>query len=168
MNHPKLEFCALLTMAGWLRHRGYAAKSAVCCRSRRGGVLHCSICANPPPFSGHRKAQEPVCIEAFCPEASVERFDESIVSRLAGPGEVQRDAALASPDVEIARHELGALVDPDRRRESHFIADSFQYLHDISAAEGETWGQRWREARDNVDDREHPKSTTPRQRRSTI
>jgi hypothetical protein len=22
LDHPKLEFCALLTMAGWLRHRG--------------------------------------------------------------------------------------------------------------------------------------------------
>jgi hypothetical protein len=52
------------------------------------------------------KAQEPVGIESFLPEASVERLDESVVGRLPRAGEVQRDAALIGPDVEIARHEL--------------------------------------------------------------
>ena len=86
-------------------------------------------------FLGVGKAKEPVGVETFLTEASVERLDECVVGGLAGPGEVQRDAALVGPDVEIARHELGALIDTDRRRESHFIADSFQYLHDIGAAE---------------------------------
>jgi hypothetical protein len=35
------------------------------------------------------------------------------------------------------------LIDADRRRKSHFIADKFQDLHDIGAAEGEPWLQRW-------------------------
>src|SRR6516162_9438252 len=109
------------------------------------------------------KAQEPVGIEAFLPEASIERFDEGIVCGFAGPGEVQRDAALIGPDVKISRHELAALIDTDRRRESHCIADSFQDLHDIGAAEGEPRCQRRREAGENVDDREHPKLAPRRQ-----
>jgi len=43
-----------------------------------------------------------------------ERLDESVVGRLPRAGEVQRDAALIGPDVEIARHELGAVVGNDR------------------------------------------------------
>src|SRR5207237_9876338 len=66
-------------------------------------------------FLGVGKAKEPVGVETFLPEASVERLDECVVGGLAGPGEVQRDAALVGPDVEIARHELGALIDTDRK-----------------------------------------------------
>ena len=81
-------------MAGWLRHRGYAARSA-CCRLPLHFFLR--VC----------KAHEPVGIEAFLPEASVERFDEGIVCGFAGPGEVQRDAASIGPEGKISRHELG-------------------------------------------------------------
>src|SRR4051794_24222890 len=114
-------------------------------------------------FLGVGKAQEPIGIEAFLPEAAVERLDESVVGRLPRSREVQRDAALIGPDVEIARHELGALIDADRRRESHFIADPFQYLHDIGAAEREPRLQRRRKAGEDVDNREHPKSASGRQ-----
>ena len=75
----------------------------------------------------------------------------------------QRNAALIGPDIEISRDELGALIDADRRRESHFIADPFQYLHDIGAAEGEPRFQRRRETGEDVDDREHPKLASRRQ-----
>lgn len=50
-------------------------------------------------FLGVRKAEEPVRVEAFGPEAAVEGLDEGVVGRLAQPGEVQRDAALIGPQV---------------------------------------------------------------------
>ena len=53
-------------------------------------------------------------VQAFCPELAVERFDEGVVGWFAGPGEVKGDAALVRPQIQVARHELGALVDPDR------------------------------------------------------
>ena len=109
------------------------------------------------------KAQEPVSIEALRPEAPIECFDERIVGRFSRPREVERNAALIGPQAEITRDELSALIDPDRRRESHFIADPFQYIHDVGAAEGEPWLQRRREAGEDVDDREDPKLAAGRQ-----
>src|SRR5262245_17680215 len=37
------------------------------------------------------KAQEPVRVETFCPEATVEGFDESVIGGFAGPAEIERD-----------------------------------------------------------------------------
>lgn len=45
MDHPELELFAVITLAGWMRRRGFAAKSSLCCRWRHGAVLRCSICA---------------------------------------------------------------------------------------------------------------------------
>src|SRR5262249_42278725 len=42
----------------------------------------------------------------------------AIVGGLARSGEVEREPALISPQIKIAWHELGALVDLDHRRES--------------------------------------------------
>jgi hypothetical protein len=64
---------------------------------------------------------------------------------------IQREK-LQNPAVWLATMELGhshALIDPDRRREAHLPADSFEYLHNISAAECETRFQR-RGERENV------------------
>ena len=41
-------------------------------------------------------------VQAFRPELAIEGFDEGIVGRLAGTGEVERDATLIGPEVEIA------------------------------------------------------------------
>ena len=97
------------------------------------------------------KAHEPVCVQTLRSELAVEGLNEAVVGRLTRPREVQRDPALVGPEVEIARHELGALIDTDRRRESHFIANLFQYLHDVDAAESEPWLQRWREAGERIE-----------------
>ena len=40
-------------------------------------------------FGASARRQEPVGVQAFRPEAAVERLDERIVGRLAGPGEVR-------------------------------------------------------------------------------
>ena len=39
-------------------------------------------------FAGVGKRQEPVSVQAFGPELAVESFDEAVVRRLTGPGEV--------------------------------------------------------------------------------
>lgn len=57
-------------------------------------------------FSRIRKRQEPVGIQAFCPESAFERFNVSIVCRFPRPGKVERDPALASPEVHVAGDEL--------------------------------------------------------------
>ena len=62
------------------------------------------------------KAHEPVSVQTFGPELAVERLDEGVVGRLAGPGEVERHAFRVGPQVEIAGDELGALIDTDRAR----------------------------------------------------
>ncbi len=46
-------------------------------------------------------AQEPVGVEAFFPEAFVERFDEGIIGRL------PRNASLIGPDAEIVVSRAG-------------------------------------------------------------
>jgi hypothetical protein len=50
-------------------------------------------------------------------------------------GEVERDAALISPEVEVAGDKLCALIDPDCFRETDLTADLFEYLHNVRAAE---------------------------------
>lgn len=64
-------------------------------------------------FASVVKAHEPVRIEALRPELAVERLDEGIVGRLAGSGEIERDALLVGPEVEVARDKFRALVNPN-------------------------------------------------------
>lgn len=56
---------------------------------------------------------EPVLVQTFRPEASINGFDEGIVRRLAGPREVKDHPALVSPEVHAARVELAALIDAE-------------------------------------------------------
>ena len=48
------------------------------------------------------EAHEPMRVQTFRSEFAVERLDEGVVSGLSRSGEVERDAALISPEVEIA------------------------------------------------------------------
>src|SRR6266540_2740575 len=59
-----------------------------------------------------------------------------------------------SPEVEIARNELSALIDPDRFRKSELPADVFEDLDNIGPAEVEPRFDRRRVARERVDDRQ--------------
>ena len=60
---------------------------------------------------GHR--QEPVRVQAFRSQSTVERFNEGVVRRLARPREIKRHALQVSPQIKLTRDELAALVDPD-------------------------------------------------------
>src|SRR3546814_1403848 len=51
------------------------------------------------------KVQEPMGVQAFRPQPAVERLDERVVGRLAGAREVEDDAALISPEIEIRSEE---------------------------------------------------------------
>ncbi|GGH50818.1 hypothetical protein GCM10011341_14060 [Frigidibacter albus] len=53
-------------------------------------------------------------VQAFGPEPAIERFNGGVVGRLARAREVENNAALIRPEVNVARDELGALIDADR------------------------------------------------------
>ena len=59
-----------------------------------------SIVFDPPRLDfapGIVQAQEPICVQAFLPDAAVEGFGEGIIGRLARARVVQHDAVLPSP-----------------------------------------------------------------------
>lgn len=85
-------------------------------------------------FRRIRKAQEPVSVQTFRPQPGIERFDEGVVGGLARPREVERDAALVSPKVQVARDELGALINAYRLRIAGSRTDPFQRGDDVLAA----------------------------------
>ena len=58
------------------------------------------------------KAHEPVGIEAFRPEASVEGLNERVVSRLARPREVERHALHVGPQIELAGDKIRCHCQP--------------------------------------------------------
>ena len=53
-------------------------------------------------FLGVGKAKEPVGVETFLPEASVERLVKALSGGLAWPGEVERHGPLISSQIQIA------------------------------------------------------------------
>jgi hypothetical protein len=53
---------------------------------------------------------EPVDVQAFFTEASVERLDRRIVRRFASSTEIQNDAVRVRPEVHRRADELGAIV----------------------------------------------------------
>jgi hypothetical protein len=78
------------------RDRGFIADRA---------VRSCLIVVSTPSLAFSARiveAHEPVRVEAFRSEFAVERFDERIVGRLSRPREVERDAAVLGPEIEIA------------------------------------------------------------------
>jgi hypothetical protein len=96
-----------------------------------------------------------VGVQALGPEASVEGFDVCVVSRLAGTREVQRDAVGISPQVQIARDELGALIDPDRRRIADGGTGLLKGRNDVLGAVAEPRIDDRRKPRECVDDRQN-------------
>ncbi len=47
-------------------------------------------------------------VQALRSKLAIEGLDEAVVRRLARPGEVEDDARLISPEVEVPRDELGS------------------------------------------------------------
>lgn len=61
-------------------------------------------------FLGICKAQEPVSIQTFRSEPTVEGFDECVIGGLARSGEVGRDVTLIRPQIQIAGRKLGTMA----------------------------------------------------------
>jgi len=76
-------------------------------------------------------------VQAFKPKPAVERFDKCVVGRLAWLAEVERDAMLVGPEIQIARYKLGPLIDADCRRQSNLSGDLLQDVDDVGTAERE-------------------------------
>jgi hypothetical protein len=74
-------------------------------------------------------------VETLGSEATAAGFDERIGGGPSRSAEVERDAGRPTDPSRV--HELGAMVDPDRCRQSHLSPDSFRHLDDVIAAEGE-------------------------------
>ncbi len=83
-------------------------------------------------------------VQAFGPELSVEAFNEGIVSRFAGAGEVQNNTLLISPQIEITRDELAAIIDTNGFWIPDLTTHAFECLNHILTAIGEArigWGE---------------------------
>jgi hypothetical protein len=78
------------------------------------------------------KRQEPVGVHALGPEAAVEGLDEGIVSRLAGPAEVQGDPVGVGSQVLVPGDELGPLIDSNGLRIAQPAAGPVQGLDHVS------------------------------------
>lgn len=91
----------------------------------------------PPPNldlgSGVLKRQEPMAVQTFVPQAAVERYQKSIVRRLARPTEVERHAVLVHPAVKRLRDELKSVVYPDALGRSSRHSDPCHRLDHLLA-----------------------------------
>ena len=97
-----------------------------------------------------------MCIQTFASDLAVEGFDKGVVSRFARPREVEGHVVRVSPQVEITRHELTALVNSDRLRIVNLTADLFQRHHNIVSAVAEAGINDGRELREDIDNRQNP------------
>lgn len=100
------------------------------------------------------KTHEPVSVQALRPELAIEGLDEAVVRRLARPGEVEDDALLISPEVEVPRDELGALIYTDRLGIADAPADPLERQNDVLSPIAEARIHRRREPREGVHDGE--------------
>ena len=105
LDHPKLEFCALLTMAGWLRHRGMQQDRRLVADCPVGPFF---VVVSAPIlhfFLRVCKAQEPVGIEAFLPGSISSVFPDRVPPTSAGgyfePLRVWHDVVNAVTDPEF-------------------------------------------------------------------
>ena len=74
------------------------------------------VIIDPPFFDGPPgigQVGEPVFVQAFIPELSVEAFNESILDRLAGFDEVQSHGVTIGPFIQCLADELRAIIDND-------------------------------------------------------
>ena len=60
--------------------------------------------------SGVVEGHEPGGVQAFSPDLSVEGLRKGVVRRLAGAAEVQGDAPLIGPEIEVAGDKFGTIT----------------------------------------------------------
>ena len=81
-----------------------------------------------------------------------------------GPrSEFKHDALLVGQQIEVARDDLGALIDPDRLRIAVLPAYAFQGQNHVLAAVTEAWIYRRRKPREGIHDRQDAQLSPRRQ-----
>ena len=83
--------------------------------------------------SGVLQRHEPVHVQAFVPEAAVERFDMRVVRRCAGAGVIELDLVEVRPGVQRSGDELRPVVDLDPLRQPAGCLDFFELVADLLA-----------------------------------
>ncbi|SMP76405.1 hypothetical protein SAMN06265222_12135 [Neorhodopirellula lusitana] len=79
--------------------------------------------------------QEPIYVETFGVNASIEGFDKSVIRRFSGPTEFERHAIGMRPRIPNFRCELGTVVDTDRLRQFSIASQTIQNGDDIASAD---------------------------------
>src|SRR5204862_1313287 len=79
------------------------------------------------------EAEEPIGVQALSPKLAVQAFDECVVGRLAGPAEVESDAAHEGPQVELLTDEFRPIVEPNGLWTADFLPNPFERVDDIDA-----------------------------------
>lgn len=92
-------------------------------------------------------------VEALGAEFAIEALDEGVVRRFPGPREVEYDAPLVGPKVEILGNELRALVDANGLRAANFAANTIERRNYIGSLIRPSHLNRRHEARVRVDQR---------------
>jgi hypothetical protein len=102
-------------------------------------------------------------VEALGPRSAIERLNERIVGWFARPTEVEGHVVLIRPQIEVARDELGALIDADRVWIADLRAHPVERGHHIFAAVAEPRIDGRGEPREQINNREDAKLRTRRQ-----
>src|SRR4030088_3570903 len=98
------------------------------------------------------EAQEPVGVQTFDPELTVEAFDVGIVGRFTRPTEVESDVVHEGPQIEFLADELRPVVETDRLWIAHLKGGTIECCDDIAAAPGLAHLDRGRQPGESIDD----------------
>src|SRR5687768_10024143 len=102
--------------------------------------------------------REPMYVQAFFAESTVERFDGGIVSRLAATTEVENHAVGVGPEIHRGADELGAVVAVDALRQSTLETQPLERRDDIATTETLAGIDRQALPREQVQDSQRPEA----------
>ena len=74
-----------------------------------------------------------MCVQTLAAEATVEAFNEGIVSRFAWAREVQNDVVYICPQIHVPADKFATVIDPDRLGIADLATDTLKGLNHILA-----------------------------------
>ena len=105
--------------------------------------------------TGLRQAGKPVVVQALVAKAPVEALDESILGRLPGFDQLQRNAVGVRPLIQRLAGEFRPLICPDCCRQSPELGCTLQHLAHVQSADAEISDQIDRLLGEIIDDRQN-------------
>jgi hypothetical protein len=96
---------------------------------------------NPLPGIGHR--EEPLCVQAFGPQAAVERLNVGTIRGRSGSGEVDLHPVQIRPLVQHSVGKSWAIVHPQALRPAAAPGDLIERLHHLIGPE--TYSRHYRQ-----------------------